>query len=81
MASAAADRLSSIKMWSVCAEDTTQEELRDVRKLHLDKLANYRKRKDWQGWCEEDDLDLEGERLLAEIKNYKGEHMFNSRFY
>jgi hypothetical protein len=31
--------------------------------------------------CEEDDLDMEGERLLAEIKNYKGEKMFHTSFY
>lgn len=85
MQSPAAERLQSIKMWSkVCDPEelgAVEEDMRDVRRAHNDKLANYRKRKDWQGWCEEDDFDLEGERLLAEIKNYKGEHMFNSRFY
>ena len=83
MASAAADRLLSIKMWSACQDDPTEaaEDLRDIRKLHLDRLAKYRKRKEWQGWCDEDDLDMEGERLLAEIKNFKGEHMFSTRFY
>ena len=55
--------------------------MRDIRRMHLDRLAGYRKRKEWQGWCEEDDLDMEGERLLAEIKNFKGEHMFSTRFY
>ena len=89
MASAAADRLLSIKMWSACQDDhppregatAAAEELRDIRRMHLDRLASYRKRKEWQGWCEEDDLDMEGERLLAEIKNFKGEHMFSTRFY
>jgi hypothetical protein len=47
----------------------------------MERLAEYRKRKDWQTWCEEDDMDLEGERLLAEIKNYKSEHLFISSFY
>lgn len=47
------------------------DDMREVRRQHNEKLAGYRKRKDWQGWCEEDDLDMEGERLLAEIKNFK----------
>lgn len=41
--------------------------------MHLQKLATYRKQREWETWCEEDDLDREGERVLAEIKNYKAE--------
>jgi hypothetical protein len=81
MHSAAAERLQQIKMYSKIADNVGQEDLKEVRRKHLDKLADYRKRKDWQGWIEEDDLDMEGERLLAEIKNYKGEQMFHGRFY
>lgn len=45
-----------------------------VRKEHLDKLERFRKRKDWEAWAEEDELDIEGERILSEIKNYKDEY-------
>ncbi len=67
-------------MWSKVSS-CSAEEISDVRKAHMERLANYRKRKEWQGWVEEDDMDLEGERLLAEIKNYKDESLLNSRFY
>jgi hypothetical protein len=44
------------------------------------KLDRYRKRKDWEAWVEEDELDIEGERVLAEIKNYKAEYFYNIDF-
>jgi hypothetical protein len=47
-----------------------------VRKEHNDKLQRYRERKDWEAWVEEDELDLEGERILAEVKNYKQEYFY-----
>jgi hypothetical protein len=46
------------------------EDLDRVKKEHYLKLQRYRERKDWEQWTEEDELDLEGERLLAEVKNY-----------
>jgi hypothetical protein len=49
-----------------------------VRQFHLAKLERYRKRKDWEAWVEEDELDIEGERIIAEIKNYKSEFFFNN---
>ena len=48
---------------------------------HKERLARYRKRKDWEAWIEEDELDIEGDRLLSEIKNYKSEFFFNTGFY
>lgn len=59
-------------MWSAIADNFTQEDVRQVRRDHNEKLARYRKGKDWETWVEEDELDLEGERTLAEIKNFKG---------
>jgi len=47
-----------------------------VRKEHNEKLQRYRERKDWQAWVEEDELDLEGERILAEVTNYKQEYFY-----
>ena len=44
-------------------------------------MARYRKRKDWEAWVEEDELDIEGERLIADIKNYKSEHFWQTNFY
>jgi hypothetical protein len=41
-------------------------------------LNRYRKRKPWEAWVEEDELDIEGDRILAEIKNYKAEFFFDN---
>lgn len=42
----------------------------------MDKLTRYRARKDWEAWVEEDELDIEGERIISEIKNYKDEFFY-----
>jgi hypothetical protein len=42
----------------------------------VEKLARYRARKDWEAWVEEDELDIEGERMIAEIKNFKDEFFY-----
>ena len=55
------------------SDSVTEDEIKEARKMHLQKLAVYRKQKEWETWCEEDDFDREGERVLAEIKNYKEE--------
>lgn len=44
------------------------------------RLERYRKRKDWEAWVEEDELDIEGERILSEIKNYRAEYFYNIDF-
>ncbi len=52
----------------------SSEDLDRVRREHREKVERYRKRKDWEAWVEEDELDIEGERIIAEIKNYKIEY-------
>jgi hypothetical protein len=66
-------------MWSPISDNFTTDDLKQVQKDHNDKLARYRKRKDWEAWVEEDELDLEGERTLAEIKNFKSDYSFSTR--
>ncbi len=65
----------------MCGDEPNSEERVNVAVEHKERLARYRKQRDWEQWCEEDELDLEGERVLAEIKNFKGEFFFNSKFY
>jgi hypothetical protein len=50
-------------------------------KDHKERLDRYRNRKDWDLMQEQDEQDIEGERLLADIRNYKAEHFFNTNFY
>ena len=74
-------RIRDIKQWGELNEEIPTDVLSDARKAHRDKLASYRKRKDWEALVEEDEIDMEGDRLLSEIKNYKSEHAFNTAFY
>ena len=80
-AAKAVQRLKQIKVWSDVAGNFTQEDKTETIRNHKERLARYRKRKDWEAWIEEDELDIEGDRLISEIKNYKSEHFFNTRFY
>ena len=70
--------IREIQLWSEVADNYTSADVDRIRTEHLAKLDRYRKRKDWEAWIEEDELDLEGERILAEIQNYKSEFFFNS---
>ena len=70
--------LQLISVWSEIADNFDKDDLSRIRKYHEEKLNRYRHRKDWEAWVEEDELDIEGERILAEIKNYKSEFFFNS---
>lgn len=80
-ANKAAARLNKIKMWTLINDnEEPQSNLDAIRKEHIERLERYRKRKDWEAWVEEDELDLEGERLLSEIKNYKDEFFYNTMF-
>ena len=80
-ATKAEKRIRGIRQWGELNEEITRDVLNDARKAHRDKLENYRKRKDWEALIEEDEIDMEGDRLLSEIKNYKSEHAYNTAFY
>jgi hypothetical protein len=79
----AARRLQMIQSWTEMNDfdPVDQDEKANIMREHKDKLNRYRKRKDWEFLTEEDDRDIDGERILAEIKNFKAEHFFNTRFY
>lgn len=68
--------IRNIVEWSKISDNFTQGDINRVRRQHLEKLDRYRKRKDWEAWVEEDEIDIEGERILSEIKNYKEEYFF-----
>ena len=72
--------IRNITVWSQIADNFTVPDVERIRKEHLEKLDRYRNRKDWEAWIEEDELDIEGERVLAEIKSYKHEYFFNVDF-
>ena len=82
-AQSAKARLDKIRLW--CEVDETEpyikEDQKSLLKQHEEKLNRYRQRKEWEKVIEEDDQDLDGERILSEISNYKSEYFFNTNFY
>ena len=70
--------IKDILLWTQLADPNsfTTVDIERVRKEHLEKLDRYRARKDWEAWVEEDELDLEGERIISEIKNFKDEFFY-----
>lgn len=78
------DSVDKIIPWKhVCPDDLKPSEYdtKRVKIEHEKKLDRYRKRKPWEAWCEEDENDMEGDRILAEIQNYKQEVKFNEENY
>ncbi len=73
-----AAKVKDIILWSQLTEPSSfnSSDLERVRTEHLEKLQRYRARKDWEAWVEEDELDIEGDRMIAEIKNYKAEYFY-----
>ena len=49
--------------------------------LHQHKLRQYREQKDYQIFIEEDEEDIEGERIYSSIKNLHTERFFHYYFY
>ena len=82
-AQGAAARLQKIQLWSQVDEGDPmdKEDRRRLLKEHEERLKRYRQRKDWENDIEEDDQDIDGDRILAEIRNYKSEYFFNTNFY
>jgi hypothetical protein len=38
-------------------------------------VERVQSKKNWERYLDDDDLDLEGERILSEIRNYKAEFL------
>lgn len=58
-----------------------ESEIGNVRRLHKLKMEKMRAGKDWLALVATDDVDMAGDRILAEIKNYKEETMYDGKFY
>ena len=78
---AAADRLKSIRVWSEVGDNFEVEDQKATLREHKERMARYRKRRDWEAWIEEDEEDIDADRIISEIKNYKSEFFWNTSFY
>lgn len=70
--------IKEIVQWTQIADPTsfTSKDIDRVRVDHEAKLERYRKRQDWEAWIEENEMDIEAERVLAEAKNFRAEMQF-----
>lgn len=82
-AMAALDRIKRIRVYSEIpsVDNFTAEEKMQAKKQHKERMARERKGKGWQAWIEPDENDIEADRLISEIKNFKNEHFWNTSFY
>lgn len=71
-------KVKDVILWTQLADagSIPLHEVERIRKEHTEKLNRYRARKDWEAWVEEDELDIEGERIISEIKNFKAEYFY-----
>jgi hypothetical protein len=51
------------------------------REAHLNKLRKYREQKDYQIFIEEDEDDIEAEKVYSSIKNLHSEKFYHHYFY
>ena len=75
-AMAALERIKQVRVWSEIHDNFNNDDKLAAVREHRDRMARDRKRKDWEAWTEETELDIDGERLIADIKNYKSEHFW-----
>ena len=78
---AASNRIKSIRVWGEVGDNFEIEDQKNAIREHKERMARYRKRRDWEAWIEEDEMDIEADRIISEIKNYKSEYFWNTNFY
>ena len=76
-------RLKKINVYSEIptADNFTGDERLKAKKEHKERMARERQGKGWKAWVEPDENDIEADRLISEIKNFKYEQFWNSTFY
>ena len=79
---AARERLMRIKTLTDIANlNISPRHKQEVTQEHKKRLARLRVQKDYQTWVEEDEIDIQADRQLMEIKNFKEELFFGTDFY
>ena len=72
--------VEDIQVWSDAAGAVSTKSWNYARDLHQDKLHQLRNMKEYEGWIKEDEEDVEGERVISDIKNLYAEQYFNIYF-
>ena len=78
---AALKRIKRIRVWHEIGDNFTNEEKQTSIREHKERMGRQRKQQPWQVWIEPDEMDIEGDRIISEIKNYKSEFFWNTKFY
>lgn len=72
--------VSDIQVWSDAAGAVSTKSWNYAREIHQEKLKRLRQMKEYEGWIKEDEEDVEGERVISDIKNLYAEQYFNVYF-
>jgi hypothetical protein len=51
-----------------------------AKNAHLEKLAKFRRQKKYESWLQDDEDDVDGERILCDIRSFNLESPFNVYF-
>ena len=72
--------IKDVRVWSDAAGAVPVKSWNYAREVHEEKLSKLRKMKEWQTWCQEDEEDVEGEKVISDIRNLYNETYFNVYF-
>ena len=70
-------KIQDLKVWSHINNGVERKQWEQAEKLHLEKLEKYRFQQKYVSLIEEDEDDVEGEKIISDIKNLNHERFFN----
>ena len=74
-------KIQDIKCWSQINNGVEKKQWEQAESLHLEKLEKYRFQDKYvRGLLDEDEDDVEGEKIISDIKNLNSERFFNMYF-
>ena len=70
-------KIPDLKVWSHINNGVEKKQWEQAEALHLEKLDKYRFQEKYVQLIEEDEDDVEGEKIISDIKNLNHERFFN----
>ena len=70
-------KINDLKVWSHINNGVEKKQWEQAEALHLEKLDKYRFQEKYVQLIEEDEDDVEGEKIISDIKNLNHERFFN----
>lgn len=70
-------KINDLKVWSLINNGVEKKQWEQAEALHEEKLEKYRFQQKYVSLIEEDEDDVEGEKIISDIKNLNHERFFN----